>query len=798
MDIITHLRDQQLKRDAEKIRKQFEQLGGDLGEAFAGDILQKAPQIQKAFHKTAKAADTLAKSEEDLNKLREHSKTLAKEIKEGEERLAAARQRKTNDVTLKAEIAERNLAKAAEYYETSLARVIRLEHEERAALDDVTKSSEEQMAVMQELHDARDAEHRQRTALLTAQKNASAASHDEADVMNYRITQERKLETLRQQQINTTRQLTNWSREHEERQHALVESLYDTVEAEKKLDDAAQTRADNDKKRAAARASQDDTAAIRKRIALERDEYRAHAENARRNAKEEELRNKATQRGGIRGFANEAQRVIGSIVGVRLQGKAGLALMAAAADAIYETVQITGAAAQSIALLPALAATAGAGIGTLALATAGFGDTVKELGPGGDLEKFAQGIQNLSPAAQQAALSIQQIFPELTKLQQAVQEQFFQGLGGEIETLSAKYLPSVQGMTTGIAQSFNALLKGLGADLMQPGTFTQIQGIFNDIGDTIRNLTPAVRDFVQAFLDITSAGTSLLPGLATDLAGVAREFANFIREARDSGKLREFMQDGIDAVKALWNLLSDLANGLKTLFNLDDAKANIADFQLRLEMTESVIALLTGNWDAYEQHVKVIFDNMKLPVRNFYKDLVAATHEAVNKMIEAFNFGAGMIQKALMSPLDIFIKGWNKMADTVAGRGAGMEHIDWSPQPLQINERLPVDYGPAAPPARPGVREGYYRDRAGVEHPLPGRGTNPDFAAGGPYGVPAAPPGPGQDKTPPLNIPREQFGLESIPLGQFPGAGWDAGSVDFGPLGPPGKPPCPGPNCDCD
>mgnify|MGYP005614274727 CR=1 FL=1 len=86
--------------------------------------------------------------------------------------------------------------------------------------------------------------------------------------------------------------------------------------------------------------------------------------------------------------------------------------------AIADLAAVAASASQSLWLLPAAAGAAGAAFGTLKLATMGFGDAIGDIG---DPEKFAEDLQKLSPAAQQAALAIQAMMPACTQLKNATQ-----------------------------------------------------------------------------------------------------------------------------------------------------------------------------------------------------------------------------------------------------------------------------------------------------------------------------------------------------------------------------------------
>ena len=419
----------------------------------------------------------------------------------------------------------------------------------------------------------------------------------------------------------------------------------------------------------------------------------------------------------------------------------GLATLGApvAIAGLIELGQVAAHAAKSVFLLPAAAAAAAAGMGTLALATAGFGDAIKDIR---DPEKFATALASLSPTAQQAALSIQALLPEFDKLKNATQDAFFKGIGPELERLSSTYLPSIQRMTTGIADSFNQMMRGVGAQMVTPENQQQIQGLMDNIGEAFRELVPAAQSVAQAFLDIAAAGGDFLPDLAAGAADLAAQFANFIREARDTGQLKVWIQEGIDAVAALAKGIGELTALIYQTFTNEGPKS-IQDFSNHLQGLVTVMQALNGNM----------------------KPLAAELSSELAEIPRMAETGFIHLANTVTHTINAIIRGYNALPlediPTIPTFNVG--DMGWSNPPVPGAPGMPVGNGPHRRPGTP----------LAVGPPLPG--TNRP--------VPAPPP----PKTaggakPPLNIPREQYSLDSIPIGQFPGAPGTGGPATTGPM----------------
>lgn len=219
-------------------------------------------------------------------------------------------------------------------------------------------------------------------------------------------------------------------------------------------------------------------------------------------------------------------------------------------------------AAGALALLPAAAGAAGAAFGTLKIATLGFGDAMKNIR---DPEKFAESLQSLSPNAQQAALSIRELLPQFDKLKNATQDSLFAGVAGQVQDLSKTLLPTVEKMTVGVADAFNKMFMGVTNQLMTPETQSAITNLTTNITNAFQSLAPAAAPFTKAITDIMSVGSDFLPGLAQAASDAATKFANFITEAKESGKLKQWIAEGMDILKRVGDIVLDIGRAFMAL-----------------------------------------------------------------------------------------------------------------------------------------------------------------------------------------------------------------------------------------
>lgn len=289
----------------------------------------------------------------------------------------------------------------------------------------------------------------------------------------------------------------------------------------------------------------------------------------------------------LKGIGPSAHGATGSLVALgstvgSLSRLGGPVLLTGAIAGLTQLAGVAASATGALGLLPGAASAAGAAFGSLKLATLGFGDAMESVG---DPEKFAEALAKLSPQARQAALSIQAMMPALTQLKNATQDAFFDNIGPQLQRLTNQYLPTVQRMTTGVAGAVNGMFDELARELSTPATQLNLSAITSDIVGAFRALEPAIAPATRAFGDLVAVGTSFLPDIARGAADAASAFSEFIGEARESGKLGEWMQTGIDTMGQLMGMVPDLGEaflklseiGKDTLPKLAEELREVAD-----------------------------------------------------------------------------------------------------------------------------------------------------------------------------------------------------------------------------
>lgn len=211
------------------------------------------------------------------------------------------------------------------------------------------------------------------------------------------------------------------------------------------------------------------------------------------------------------------------------------------------------------AILPAGIAVGVAAMTTFKLGVKGVGDAIKTANTPAEIKAQQEALNQLTPSARSAAEALIGLKPIWSDMQKNIQEHLFRGWAEDLTTLGQRLIPVLRTELGEMATSINLV----GQRLME----TAVSGPFvRDLIDTlsngstaVANMGPGLEAVMQILRNIIAEGATFLPGLATSFSDAAKNAALFVQEARNTGKLHEWMQSGIDAVRNLWQ-------GLKNIF----------------------------------------------------------------------------------------------------------------------------------------------------------------------------------------------------------------------------------------
>ncbi|QBI98668.1 tape measure protein [Mycobacterium phage Bobby] len=554
-----HLNQKSMRNAEKEAVGRFQKIGRESADAMSKEIENAAPRVRRAMNRVSDATLSSSRAAREAKKSQDALAKSSQKVLKLQQDIADQKER--NNRLLKTEKAnQRQQTRARQEQNKALADYNRL-IDRRSKKNDANKATKEEIRL---------ANHRIKQLKLEGK-------HKEAKALDKAIHPTRKKDILESREIRALdNQLAAAKADLAKKTEHLakVNQNLKSIERDRQAGLKSLTQAQNEHNRAT-KETIDAMASVKKANEDVEKAVRSRTEAVKTlhevEAAEEEKRRKRVDRDRRGGRGGRRRRSGASPIGNMLtdlpfvpSGPGGavigggmLVTMAAAAEAAVT-------ASQSLVTLPAIATAAGAAFGTLAIGMHGFSDAVKEMG---DPEKFAEALQSLSPAAQQAALEIKYLVDgPLGDLKATVQETLFDGVAQQFRRLAQSLAGPIQGLTNSIAGSFNNMFDNFVGALLSKDGMKSISHTIDNITTAFRKLEPAVAPFTNAMLKIIETGSSFLPGFAEGISNAAQKFSDFITKAQANGSLQAFIQKGLDAASALGKVLWDIGKRIYDTF----------------------------------------------------------------------------------------------------------------------------------------------------------------------------------------------------------------------------------------
>jgi phage-related protein len=284
--------------------------------------------------------------------------------------------------------------------------------------------------------------------------------------------------------------------------------------------------------------------------------------------------------------------------------KFGASLSAAGLGALAGTaaagglLAVAGAVSQvvgALAVLPAVGAAGVVALGALVIGFEGVGDAIKNAD---DPKKFAEALKALSPEAREAALAFKALGPQVESFRKSIQDALFKDVAETITGLAKTQLPLLRSGFRETAEQINAMGQEFAKFLNSPQAMADTGLIFQNINLAFKELRPAAALFAEALQDIVAVGSDFLPGFAQGLTEGAERFRDFIKEARESGKLKEFITNGLSVLGDLLTILGNVGRAIGNIFKAGRDTGG-GFLQILKDVTES-FANFTGSVEGQE------------------------------------------------------------------------------------------------------------------------------------------------------------------------------------------------------
>ena len=232
-------------------------------------------------------------------------------------------------------------------------------------------------------------------------------------------------------------------------------------------------------------------------------------------------------------------------------------------------------------------------------------------------EKAALAMSKLSPNAQEFVDALMDVQGPFQTLRNLVQDNIFAGMANQLRDLSAKSMPMLEKGLGGIGDAWNNTFDELFRVAGEDDTQGMLSRIFGNTEDAQNILTGAIDPLVEGLGTLTEAGTRALPRLADGFVAVSERFSDFITQADESGKLDQWISEGITAMGQLGETalnigkiftgIGDAAEG-SLLSNLERWTTNWANWVNSVEGQETIQEIFREGKEIFEQWKPILED----------------------------------------------------------------------------------------------------------------------------------------------------------------------------------------------
>lgn len=276
----------------------------------------------------------------------------------------------------------------------------------------------------------------------------------------------------------------------------------------------------------------------------------------------------AAARGMLGSFARAIPRVMGPLIKMGAAAGSAAAPFAALAGkivlviaALTTLIGIGGNIIGIIQLIAPAAIAGGAAMAVFKMALSGIGDAMKA-GIEGDAEKLAEALKSLAPSAKSAVLTMLDLRREWKRTQRTVQEQFFKGFREDVIAVSRALQPIANKWLPKIADAFGMARHALRYVLTEAAKSGQLNTIMDGVYRFLSGLLNAVAPLARAFLDVAEVASGAFGDMGEGIAGAANKFADWIREMKNSGQLKEWLDKAIETVDKLWEAIKNVGKAI--------------------------------------------------------------------------------------------------------------------------------------------------------------------------------------------------------------------------------------------
>lgn len=269
-------------------------------------------------------------------------------------------------------------------------------------------------------------------------------------------------------------------------------------------------------------------------------------------------------------------RVVGQMTITGLLGGAAFGNMASMIAGAMNTLTIAVGGAMEVirdfsALLILLPASISSVITYMGVLTAAFRGVGTALSSIDDPQKFAQALQQLAPAAQQAVITLASFRDAFHGAMRQIQQSFFQPFAAQLQPLIYQWLPELMRAGQTIGNNLGKMFGTVLSFFQKPEIQKSFQQFISNLSTGLNNLMPAIQPFLQALNTLNVVGSQAFIRLGTAITHVAERFNNWIQAAAQSGKLDAWINRALDTFTRLGHIIVNVGSAISNIFNAASA-----------------------------------------------------------------------------------------------------------------------------------------------------------------------------------------------------------------------------------
>ncbi len=245
---------------------------------------------------------------------------------------------------------------------------------------------------------------------------------------------------------------------------------------------------------------------------------------------------------------------------------------------------------------------------------------------------LAIGLKGLGDAKDKVSMDFKDTFKEIGKdfksLQTQMRTRMLVGVGDEIRKLYDTAIPKLTLNLRLLSDTWNSVFKDTAQFLRTPRIIGDLNAILAGTRPILLSMSDSFQNIIGGFLDLSKIGMPVVRELAKSFGGLTAQFSAWTQKGMKDGSIRKMMEEGLDATKRLWGVVTTLGSAIGGLMktardggvSFIGVLQNIADWMDDLFNSPLVQKGLISAFEGVSDLLGGIFSQMG-PFKTIFADL---------------------------------------------------------------------------------------------------------------------------------------------------------------------------------